>query len=258
MNESQEALRAIVTGASSGIGEHIARSLAARGYRVVLVGRRGERLVRLAEQIGHRTEYVICDLSNECDVSSLIQAYPRTTVLVNCAGFANWGKFANSQWDQQRAVIMVNALTPARLCHHYLAGMIEQGRGHILNVSSTAGESFAPLYSTYVGAKAFVLQFTRSLGLEMPPGVTVTCLIPGPTATEFCTRAGMREARGRRVRLQADPLEVAEFAVRLMEAGALSGSPGIGNTLKRVLKRCIPEGIWSKIIRRRMAALEER
>jgi len=257
MSESQTALRALVTGASSGIGEHLARILATKGYRVVLVGRRQERLTQLVEQIGHRAEYAICDLSNEDDVSHLIQTYPRTTVLVNCAGFAIYGKFISSQWDQQRAVIMVNAVTLARLCHHYLPGMIEQGRGHILNVSSTAGESFAPLYSTYVGTKAFVLQFTRSLGLEMPPGVTVSCLIPGPTATEFCTRAGMRPARGGRVRLQADPREVAEFGVQLMKTGALSGSPGVRNSLKRAVKRCIPEGIWSRIIRTRMAAIGE-
>jgi len=79
--------------------------------------------------------------------------------------------------------MMVNALAPARLCHHYLTGMIRKGYGHILNVSSTAGESFAPYYATYVGAKAFVFQFTRSLSLEMPEGVSVSCLIPGPTAT---------------------------------------------------------------------------
>ena len=257
MRESQTDLRALVTGASSGIGEHIARVLATRGYRVVLVGRRKERLTRLVKQIGHGAEYAICDLSNEDDVSRLIQAHPRTTALVNCAGFAIYGKFARSQWDQQRAVIMVNAVTPARLCHHYLDGMIEQGSGHILNVSSTAGESFAPLYSTYVGTKAFVLQFTRSLGLEMPPGVTVSCLIPGPTATEFCARAGMRPVRSGRVRLQADPREVAEFGVQLMHSGTLSGSPGVANTLKRAVKRHIPERIWSRIIRARMAAMVE-
>ena len=256
MSRVQTEFSALVTGASSGIGEHIARILAVRGYRVVLVARRKDRLARLAEQIGDRAEFAICDLSNEEDVSRLIDAYPRMTALVNCAGYAIYGRFGDAPWDEQRAIIMVNAVTPVRLCHHYLDGMIEQGSGHILNVSSTAGESFAPLYSTYVGSKAFILQFTRSLALEMPHGVTVSCLIPGPTATEFCNRAGMQPVHWGRVKLQADPREVAGFGVQLMHAGKLSGGPGVGNALKRAAKRCIPEGIWSRIIRTRMAAME--
>jgi short-subunit dehydrogenase len=194
-------------------------------------------------------------LSSESDISDLIQVYPEADTLVNCAGFTSYGPFANTQWEQQRAIMMVNALATARLCHHYLTGMIRKGNGHILNISSTAGESFAPYYATYVGTKAFVLQFTRSLSLEMPDGVSVSCLIPGPTATEFCSRAGMRTMRRGRVCPLAEPREVAEFGVRLMESGLMSGSPGIRNGLKRVIKRYIPEGVWSSIARVHMSRM---
>jgi len=255
MSRTEVGRLALVTGASSGIGEHIARILAVRGYRVLLVGRRQQRLQELVEQIGRSAEYAVCDLSSESEVSALIEAHPETTALVNCAGFASYGTFASMQWEQQRSIVMVNTLATARLCHHYLAGMIREGHGQILNVSSTAGESFAPFYATYVGTKAFVLQFTRSLGLEMPAGVSVSCLIPGPTATEFCNRAGMRSMSRGRVRHQADPRKVAEFGVQLMESGMLSGSPGIRNGLKRAIKRCIPEGVWSSIARSHMAKM---
>ena len=186
----------------------------------------------------------------------MVRAHPETDTLVNCAGFTSYGAFANLQWEQQRAIIMVNTLATARLCHHYLTGMIRQGHGQILNVSSTAGESFAPYYATYVGTKALVLQFTRSLSLEMPDGVSVSCLIPGPTATEFCSRAGMRPMRRGRLFPEADPREVAEFGVRLMESGLLSGSQGTRTGLKRAIKRCIPKGVWSNIARVHMSSMK--
>lgn len=240
--------RAIITGASSGIGREIAKCLAGRGYDVVLVARRNAELIALAEALGPGSACFPCDLAVDEEIDRLIASFPETTVLINCAGFGSLCSFAHSDWAIHRSMVMLNVMAVCRLCHHYLPSMINSNNGSILNVSSTAGEGFAPHYATYVGTKAFILQFSRSLALELPQGVTVSCLVPGPTDTEFFSVAGIAPTRSGFFQPLACPRDVAEFSVRLLEKGRLSGSPGVINNLKRGVKRLLPEIIWSKII----------
>ncbi|GAB4353645.1 MAG: SDR family oxidoreductase [Candidatus Abyssubacteria bacterium] len=244
--------RALITGASSGIGEEMARILAKDGYQLMLVSRNGAKLARLAEEM-ESSSYFVCDLSKESEVERLVQAHPETDVLVNNAGFAAYGQYHVLGWERQRDMIMVNVVALSRLCHHYLKGMLERDCGKILNVASTAGQAPAPYFSTYVGTKAFVIQFSKSLALEtQKTNVTVSCLLPGPTATEFWRSADMIEKVREAMVSYQSPREVAQFGIRLMNKGGVSGVPGWTNKLKGIVRHYLPDRIWGRLVTNHM------
>ncbi|MDJ0719293.1 MAG: SDR family NAD(P)-dependent oxidoreductase, partial [Prochloraceae cyanobacterium] len=116
----------------------------------------------------------------------------------------------------------------------------KQGSGRILNIASSAALAAAPGYALYAASKAFILEFSHSLAAEVNGnGISLSCLIPGPTRTQFCRRAGLRESPG-----AMEPKAVARYALDLMERGLPTGTPGIANKLKQTLKRLLPFGLW--------------
>lgn len=249
--------RALVTGSSSGIGKHLSEELAKKGYALILVARREENLKELAEKIRHEfhtaCEYYVCDLSHEAEVESLIKTYPDVDVLINNAGFGMYGFFHEMPWSRTRELIGVNVLSPVRLAHHYLPGMIKRGGGKILNVASVAGMRATPYFSSYCGAKAFMIQFSKSLALEVnDENVHVCCLLPGTTATEFWQISGMQEKVSQRIGGFDDPKDVAVFGIQMMEQGMISGVPGLKNKAKEFMKRMLPERIWLYLIKKHM------
>lgn len=256
MTEEREK-RVLLTGASSGIGEQMARLLAQKNYSLIIVARNEDKLKKITEDIGNsnraKCEYFVCDLSKESEIKRLIKTYPETDLLINNAGFANYGFYYKLPWDREKDMIMVNVVAPCRLCHHYLQGMIARDWGKILNVASIAGLSSAPFMSTYAATKAFLIQFSKSLALELKgKKVTVSCLLPGPTATNFWQVAKCASKIEGVIKRYIDPREVAEFGIRLMEDGKISGIPGWKNKLKNMIKHCMPEKIWSYMIRKHM------
>jgi len=190
---------ALVTGASAGIGSHIARELAARGHGLVLVARRKDRLDQLAEELasshGVRVETFACDLTKAASRARLPgrveQAGIDVEILVNNAGFATNGPFHES--DPERELQQVRLLVEAgvALTSAFLPAMVRRRRGAILNVSSTAGMQPLPYSAGYSAAKAYVLTFSEALHQELRGhGVTVTALAPGPVHTEFWDISG--------------------------------------------------------------------
>jgi short-subunit dehydrogenase len=185
---------ALVTGASSGIGSEFARGLAARGHGVTLVARRRDRLERLASELAERhsvrTEVIAADLAEPHERDRLAAEIERrgltVEILVNNAGFGIYVPFADS--DRQRELQQVRLLVEAvvDLDARYVPGMVDRGRGAVINVASTAGFQPLPGNGTYSASKAFVLCHSESLHEEVRShGVTVTAVCPGPVETEF-------------------------------------------------------------------------
>ncbi|MFN3217762.1 MAG: SDR family NAD(P)-dependent oxidoreductase [Acidimicrobiales bacterium] len=186
--------RALVTGASSGIGEAMARQLAAEGTDLVVVARDEARLRALASELGEdRVEVLVADLADAgalAGVEARLGAEPPIDLLVNNAGFGFTGDFVELDIERECAVLAVNVEAVVRLSHAAGAAMRSRGRGGILNVSSIAGEVPAPNNATYGATKAFVTRFSEALHLELrDSGVHVSALLPGFTRTEFQTRA---------------------------------------------------------------------
>lgn len=180
---------ALVSGASSGIGEVMARTLASAGVPVVVVARRTERLQALADEFDG-VEVLTADLSTMAGQRSVAARIASTSapieLVVNNAGFGSNGMFHELGADRLADEIEVNVAALTRLSHAALAAMVPRGRGWLINVSSVASFQPAPRLAVYAATKAYVSSLSESLHEEVKPyGVHVTALCPGLTKTEF-------------------------------------------------------------------------
>lgn len=186
---------AVVTGASSGIGEAIAVELARRGHQLVLVARRTDRLEALAARVDQKAHVLTADLSKRAERAVLPERVAELglipDVLVNNAGLSVGAPIANSPPEQQLNLVEVDVAAVVDLCSRFIPGMMERNCGALLNVSSLAGFLPVPGQAAYAAAKAFVLSYTEGLRSELRgTGVTATALCPGPVATGFDDAAG--------------------------------------------------------------------
>jgi uncharacterized protein len=184
---------ALVTGASSGIGEQFARQLAARGHDLILVARRRDRLERLAEDLPGTAHVVPCDLATEADslAGKVSELGVNVDLLVNNAGFGTYGHFVDLDPEREANEVRVNCEAVVTLTHAFLPAMVERGRGGVIVVASTAGMQPIPYEATYSATKAFALNFTEALSEELRgSGVRVLAVNPGPVPTEWQEIAG--------------------------------------------------------------------
>lgn len=197
---------ALVTGASSGIGEAFARQLAARGYELILVARSRDKLLALAASLraahGRRVEVVAADLSQPAPGSRLIDAAQAlgmpVDLLVNNAGFGLTGPFERQDEQRQREMVMLNVAAVADLARVFAGDMLRRGGGGIINVASLAALQAMPEMSLYAASKAFVLSLSVGLWSEYRGrGINVVCVCPGPVDTPFFEHAGAAGARRR-------------------------------------------------------------
>ena len=193
----------LITGASAGIGWEFARQFAADKSNLVLVARRRERLEELATELrrqhGVEIRVIAADLGRADAPSAIVDQLARDgvviDVLVNNAGFGALGPVAELDLDRQMEMVQVNVAALTHLTRLLLPGMIQRRRGGILNVASTAGFQPGPFMAVYYATKAYVISFSQALADEVAAsGVTVSCLCPGPTATEFAATANMTNA----------------------------------------------------------------
>lgn len=226
---------AVVTGASAGIGEALARALAERGHGVTLVARRGERLEALARELadahGIRAEWIAADLSDAAErerVAAEIEARGLTVeVLVNNAGFGIYQPFAGSARDRELDQVRLLVEAVVDFDARYVPGMVERGRGAVINLASTAGFQPLPGNGTYAASKSFVLLHTESLREEVrPKGVTVTAVCPGPVATEFQENGNPAFTDRMPKVVWADAERVARDTLRAVDRGKRSVIPG--------------------------------
>ena len=183
--------KALVTGASSGIGLSIVRELSRRGVPVVLVARDVERLNSLAESHSVEAEVLAADLSDAAQLATVEARIEEGDIdlLVNNAGFGLNGLFCDHDRDDEAAMVLVNVLALHRLSHAAAVTMRANGTGSILNVASVAAFTATARSSTYSATKSFVVSFTDALASELKgTGVTATSLCPGLTRTEFHER----------------------------------------------------------------------
>lgn len=248
---------ALVTGASSGIGEALARRLAAEGHDLVLVARNAERLEAFARELTSRhavTAHVLQrDLSEveapEDIYRTLAERGIRVDVLVNNAGFGGYGLFQDTDLTHELDMIQVNVTALVHLTKLFVRDMVARGSGRVLNVSSTAAYQPGPLQPIYYASKAFVQSFSEAIdnGLR-GTGVRVTALVPGPTETAFHARARTeRSFRGMK-RHTAD--EVARAGVEGMMRGKRVVVVGLLNRVLAVFARMSPRAFATESARR--------
>jgi short-subunit dehydrogenase len=229
--------RALVTGASSGLGADFAREFARRGSDLIVVARRTELLKTLAAQIrsAHhvQVEVIGMDLGVPTaaqDLYDRIAAQGLTVdVLVNNAGLGLYGEAALIPWPKEQAMLQIDVVTLAGLTKLFLPQMLERRFGYILNVSSIGAYQPTPLYASYSAAKTFVLFYSEALGHELRhSGVWVTVVSPGVTATEFLAVSGQQATPYQRF-IMMRSADVVRSAVDAMLAGRRSVVPGFLN-----------------------------
>src|SRR4051812_42919926 len=249
---------ALVTGASAGIGRELAKILAREGHDLVLVARREPELTALAaelkEQYAADSRVITADLSKARAAQTLVKELGPTMtvdVLVNNAGFGGHGAFWERERDADLRQIAVNVTALTDLTRLLLPGMVERHRGRILNVASTAAFQPGPFMAVYYATKAYVLSFSEALSEELSgTGVTVTCLCPGVTKTEFQKVAGVEEVPLTKGPLSMTARSVAEAAYSGLAKGRRLVIPGVHNKVGVQAVRLSPRAVILKVVRR--------
>lgn len=250
---------ALVTGASSGIGEALARRLAGEGARLVITARREERLAALASELrsagAPEVHVVVADLT-EPGAPARVAAEAtaqlgRVDLLVNNAGFAVPGRFDRGDLERQRSMLRLNVEASTELLRRLLPPMLEAGRGAVLNVASIAGYQAAPYQAAYAGTKAYLLNLSCGVHQEVKgTGVHVTALCPGVTDTEFFEAAGYtRMTRILRWRMPAD--RVARAGLAALAKGRMEVVPGFVNKAQLLSQRFLPR-TWVAALAKRL------
>jgi uncharacterized protein len=248
---------ALVTGASSGIGESFARALAAREYNLVLVARSLDKLMALAEELRTRhgvdARAVDFDLSLP-DAAQLLHSRLRQDtlpiqLLINNAGFGGRGEFWNLPLDRQIEMFRLNVQTVVELTHLLLPSLLESRKGGIVNVSSITGFQPVPFAALYAATKAFVTSFSMALAEELRPyGIPVVTLCPGGTRTHFVEigKRGKAKFPGG----PQDPAEVASLALDTLNRGGGLVVPRLINRATLWPQRLLPRTLIPRLIGR--------
>lgn len=244
---------AVVTGASSGIGYHLARQAAEHGYDLVVAADTPlADAVKDFEALGARVQAVQADLATTPGVQHLIQAIGEREVdaLMANAGHGLGGSFLAQDFGEVLHVINTNIVGTVHLIQHVARGMVARARGRILVTGSVAGFMPGSFQAVYNGTKAFVDSFALALRNELKgTDVTISCLMPGPTDTEFFGRADMlatKVGRGRK----ADPADVARIGFEAMLRGEADVVAGLRNRLEVALSKVMPARVVAQRHRR--------
>jgi short-subunit dehydrogenase len=248
---------ALITGASSGIGLELAKLFAADKHNLVLVARNQGALEKLAGELRreHGVEVTVLpkDLADPASPQSIFDqlaaAGIAVDVLVNNAGFGAVGALVALPTQRQIDMIQVNVSALTHLTRLFLPGMIERGRGGILNIGSTAGFQPGPNMAVYFATKAYVLSFTEALAEELcGTKIKVTCFAPGPTATGFAAIAHEEDTLLFRMGLM-DAQYVARLGYRGFCRGKVLVIPGVINKLGAFSVRLSPRILVRKIVK---------
>lgn len=234
-------MTALITGASSGIGRDMAKILSEKGYRLILVARRRERLEELRRSLKTECRIITADLSDAQACINLYNELKDETidVLINNAGFGVFGAFDKTDLDAELRMIDTNIKAVHILTKLFLPDMKARNSGYILNVASSAAFQPGPLLSSYYASKAYVLRLTQAIYEELRRAgskVHISALCPGPVDTEFNSVAGVKfSLKGLK------SYDVAAYALKKMFAGKLVIVPGTVMKLERFSVRLVPD-----------------
>jgi short-subunit dehydrogenase len=251
---------ALITGASSGIGEAIARELAQRGHGVTLVARREERLRSLATELadGHgiRAETLVADLGTPDGRAQMLERLAalglEVEILVNNAGFGGSGNVHRSDPGRLVQMVQLNCEALVELQARLTPEMAARGRGAVINIASTAAFQPIPGTATYAATKAFVLALSEATSSELGgKGVTVTAVCPGPVKTEFAEAAGLGDANEKLPGfIWTDVDDVARQAVEGTEKGHRVVVPGLMNRATALFGQHTPRTLVLPVAKR--------
>ncbi len=255
----REKLTVLITGGSRGIGLELAKQFAAHGHDLILVARTRDALEAAAGILegkhGIKVTVLVYDLADQQSPQRLFDAVTaegmQVDVLVNNAGFGLGGEFAETDLSRELDMIQVNVASLVHLTKLFMQPMILRRRGRILNVGSIAGFQPGPLMSIYYATKAFILSFSQAIDEELRnTGVTVTCLCPGATATNFAERAGISNSVVFSLTGLADAEDVARYGYAATMRGQRLAIPGIKNKATVQAQRLIPRAIVTRLARK--------
>jgi short-subunit dehydrogenase len=219
---------ALITGASGGIGKCFAEKLASLNTNLIIVARSEDKLNTLAQELQQQhniqVDVIVKDLSQISapqEVFDAVQAKGLSVdILINNAGFGDYGEFVHTDCDRQIEMIQLNNIAVVALTHKFLPQMRERGSGSIINVSSIAAYQPLPYISVYAASKAFVRSFSEALWAENRQyGVRVLVVSPGPTETNFFEEANFPPALARNAKSMSTPEEVVDEAMKALENG---------------------------------------
>lgn len=241
-------MKALVTGATSGIGQSIARKLAKRGWQLILTGRNEKILREMQKTLGKGTEIIAADLSRREEVFRVYEFCRDRNVdmLVNNAGYGLYGKFDETDMTDEINMIELNITALHILTKLFLRDFKKQDHGTILNVASVAGFMPGPLMATYYATKNYVLKLSIAIYEELrkeKSNVTITVLCPGPVSTNFNNRAG--------VSFSVKPITAdyaAEAALQSAFKGRLFAIPGLTAKFGAFGSRFVPYKLLSAIV----------
>lgn len=242
-------MKALITGASSGIGRDMARVLASKGYNLVLVARREELLKELAKELKKsnqiEVETISMDLAIVENCQEIHKKVKDVDILINNAGFGDCGNFTKTSLDKEIAMIKTNIIAYHTLMKLYLIDMKARESGIILNVASIAGFMPGPLMSTYYATKAYIVRISESIREELKKEkskVQISILCPGPVKTDFNKVANVKFHMR-----EANSMKVAQYTIKEMERGKFYIVPGINVKFARLGAKLISAPWMSKI-----------
>ena len=247
---------ALITGASKGIGKAIAEQLAAKKFNVLLIARSENELKKTATEIAEKykvnTDFLVLDLSVNNAAENIynwcMQKNYTVNILINNAGYGLSGPFEKYSLAENMNMMSLNMTTPVQLCQRFLPDLKAQPKSYILNIASSAAYQAVPNLSLYAATKSFVLSFSRGLRQELAKtNVSVTCICPGATDTDFVKRAQVGE-KGLKAanKLNMTPENVAEIAVQSMLDGKAEVITGVINKLGALMVWLLPKSLVEK------------
>jgi short-subunit dehydrogenase len=246
---------ALITGASRGIGMHLAHQFAKHGHPVVLVARDEAELREVAQHMrnahGVEARVIAKDLENPGAAQEIFDELQSTgtsiDILVNNAGHGQLGDFADVPIERHLSLLRLNVEAVLRLTSLFLPPMISRGAGRILNTASVAGFQPGPHFAVYHGTKAFVLSWSESIATELEPrGIAVTALCPGVTDTDFFEEADMEATVAFHKAPKMAPQEVAEIGYKALMKGERVVVTGMANKAMVFSRHLMPEAAQAK------------
>lgn len=247
-------MKALITGASSGLGRDMAHILSERGYDIIAVARRVDKLEELKEELKTNVEILCCDVSDIEQCKALSQRADEVDVLINNAGFGVFGNFGTTDLERELEMLDTNVRAVHILTKLFAKRFKERNHGYILNVASLAAFFPGPLFGAYYASKAYVLRISQALAEELrrdKSNVKVSVLCPGPVHTEFSKVAKVNFGTGREKGsgvIVLNSCDVAEYAINKMFKGKQIIIPGVLMKIAIFARRILSEKLISKVV----------
>ena len=247
-------MKALITGASSGLGWEMASVLSEKGYAIIAVARREDRLIELKNKLKTNVEIMCLDVTKSEDVEKIAEKLWETDIFINNAGFGVFGDLCSSDLDAELSMLDTNVKAVHILTKLAAKTFKERNSGYIMNVASIAAFFPGPLFSAYYASKAYVFRLTQSLCEELrqaKSNVKVSVLCPGPVKTEFEQVAKVSFGKGNEVGrnlIIADKKKVAEYAVNQMLKGKHIIIPTVPMKIAVFFRRILSEKMLSRLL----------